>query len=448
VLIWQIWYTTGIQLNRRLKMSFDELGLDPKILKAVHNAGYSIPTHIQLQAIPKIIEGFDIKASAQTGTGKTAAFLLPALHKLITSPAKKGGGPRVLILVPTRELAMQIAEQTEKYGKYLNHIKSACVVGGVAYHMQMRKLSRPYDVLIATPGRLIDYIHQKKMDFSRLELLVLDEADRMLDMGFIKPVEEIVAATPSSRQTLLFSATLKGGVVKLAQQFLKNPIEIAVHSEQLKHESIEQRLHYADNLGHKNRLLSHILNTAGVDHTIVFTSTKRHADQLVRELKDQKYRAAALHGDMNQRKRTRTIEQMKKGEIKILVATDVAARGIDVQSISHIINFDLPQCPEDYIHRIGRTGRAGAKGTALSFATGRDRSLVNEIEKFVGYKIETAEIAGLEPSGKAYTESPKQPHNHRRQRPKPNNKGRFRSQNNENRRFKPGKKFKKAKGKR
>jgi superfamily II DNA/RNA helicase len=378
-------------------MTFDTLSLHPKILKAVTLAGYTEPTKIQLKAIPKILSGFDIRASAQTGTGKTAAFLLPALNRLTAPSSKPGKGPRVLILVPTRELAMQIAEQAEKYSKYLHQVKTVCVVGGVPYPAQLQKLSRPYDILIATPGRLIDFINRRKVDFSRLELLVLDEADRMLDMGFVEPVEQIVAATPSSRQTLMFSATLEGSVIKLSDKLLNKPMEIVVHAKREKHENITQQLHYVDDLHHKNRLLDHILSEGSVSNAIVFTSTKRQANQLVGELHDKGYQVGALHGDMNQSRRTRTITQLKNGKIRILVATDVAARGIDVQSITHIINYDLPRNVEDYVHRIGRTGRAGAQGTALSFAAGRDVLLVKKIKEFTGQDIDIVEIAGLEP---------------------------------------------------
>ncbi|MCH9608994.1 MAG: ATP-dependent RNA helicase RhlE [Chlamydiales bacterium] len=381
-------------------MSFDELGLHPKVLKAIAESGYTEPTKIQLKAIPKIARGFDIRASAQTGTGKTATFLLPALSRLAAPSPVKGKGPRVLILVPTRELAMQIATQAEKYSKYLNNVKTVCVVGGVPYHAQMRNLSRPYDILIATPGRLIDYIEQKKVTFPRLEMLVLDEADRMLDMGFVEPVEQIVKLTPKERQTLLFSATLQGSVIKLSERLMEKPMEIKIHAEREKNENITQGIHFADNLPHKNALLEHTLKKEGVKFAIVFTATKRHADKLVRELKDEGHKAAALHGDMNQRQRSRTVEQLRKGRVRILVATDVAARGIDVQSITHVINFDLPNNVEDYVHRIGRTGRAGAKGTAISFVASCDAYLVKKIEKFTGQKIDVLEIEGLEPRSK------------------------------------------------
>ncbi|MBF5058832.1 DEAD/DEAH box helicase [Candidatus Neptunochlamydia vexilliferae] len=377
--------------------TFEELDLHPKILEALNQAGYTKPTEIQEKAIPEIVKGSDVRASAQTGTGKTAAFLLPTLNRLSIPSQKEGKGPRILILVPTRELAMQITTQAQKYSKYLERVKTVCVVGGVPYPAQVRKLSRPYDILVATPGRLIDFINQGKIDFSRLETLVLDEADRMLDMGFIGPIKEIAAKTPASRQTLFFSATMQGSVVKLSKALLKNPVEIITHKEHAKHDHIEQRLHYVDDLHHKNRLLDHILNQHDVDFAIVFTSTKRHANQLVMDLKDKEHQVAALHGDMNQRQRTRTLKQLRNGKVRVLVATDVASRGIDVQSITHVINFDLPENAEDYVHRIGRTGRAGAKGTALSFAAGRDAFMVNKIQAFTGQDIEVKEIKGFEP---------------------------------------------------
>lgn len=381
-------------------MTFDTLSLHPEILRAVTKAGYTKPTKIQSKAIPMIMDGSDLRASAQTGTGKTAAFLLPALNLLVSPSKKEGKGPRILILVPTRELAMQITVQSEKYSKFLNGVKTVCVVGGVPYPKQVKKLSKPYDVLIATPGRLIDFIDRGKIDFSRLEMAVLDEADRMLDMGFVKPVEQIVAKTPSSKQMLLFSATLQGEVIKLSKRLLRDPVEVKVDPEHAEHKNIKQAIHFVDDRHHKNRLLDHILMQDEVGNTIIFTSTKRYADQLVRDLKDKEYPAAALHGDMNQRQRSRTIKQLRNGKINVLVATDVAARGIDVQSITHVINFDLPNNVEDYVHRIGRTGRAGATGTALSFVASRDAFLVKKIKEFTGQPIAVEEVPGLEPKKK------------------------------------------------
>ena len=358
-------------------MDFKRFELNALVLKAVEKAGYKKPTTIQQESIGPIIEGFDLKAQAQTGTGKTAAFLLPILHNLAKNQAKKGSGPRALILVPTRELAQQVTKQSEKYSQFLPKMKSVCVVGGIPYNKQLNKMSKPYEILIATPGRLIDFIEQKKVDFSRVEVVVLDEADRMLDMGFIKPIENIIAKLPKKTQKLFFSATLKGAVGKLALKLLTDPLEINV-SEDLKNENITQKLYFADHIKHKNQLLEHILENENVFNAIVFTSTKRQCDKLVKELKVKDYQVAALHGDIRQNKRSRIIDQFKKNKIQILIATDVAARGIDIEVISHIINFDLPPQPEDYVHRIGRTGRAGKTGIALSICNQRQGSYASQ----------------------------------------------------------------------
>ncbi|MBA3603472.1 MAG: DEAD/DEAH box helicase [Parachlamydiaceae bacterium] len=377
--------------------SFTDLNLHQAILDAITECGYTTPTPIQAEAIPLITAGKDLLASAQTGTGKTGAFLLPILNLLTTPTEKKGYGPRVLILVPTRELAMQVANEAKKYSRNLPRMRTVCVYGGTPYGIQSKEMSRPYEILVATPGRLIDLLDRGRVDFSRIQMLVLDEADRMLDMGFIEPVKQIAAAIPSKRQTLLFSATLKGEVLSLSKSLLDNPVEISIAHETEKHENIEQRLHYVDDLSHKHRLLDHLLSDPTINQAIVFTSTKINADQLVDTLYEQGHNAAALHGDMNQRQRTRTLAQLRRGEIRILIATDIAARGIDVLTISHVINFDLPNCAEDYVHRIGRTGRAGGKGVALSFAGGRDVQLVRRIEQFTGQKLEAHLIAGFEP---------------------------------------------------
>lgn len=382
-------------------MNFQDLSLDPKIIRALSEAGYVQPTKIQERAIPEILLKHDIRGSAQTGTGKTAAFLLPVLDLLLKSDPKPGIGPQALIIVPTRELAMQIDDQAKKYSKYLERIKSVCVYGGASYVLQGKKLSKPYEILIATPGRLVDYIKQRKIDFSRLEMLVFDEADRMLDMGFQDAVDRIIKVVPKDRQTLLFSATFDKKIQKLSEKLLNNPKDIIIHDDKEKHENIDQTIHYVDDLGHKNRLLEHILNGDNVEYSIVFTATKRHADQLTRELKEKGHRALALHGDMNQSHRTRTIKKLQEGSVTTLVATDVAARGIDVKHVTHVINFDLPQSAEDYVHRIGRTGRAGSQGTALSFAANRDKGLVKRIEEFTGHPIAVKEIEGLEPTSKS-----------------------------------------------
>ena len=378
-------------------MSFEDLNLNSAIIKAISEAGYTAPTPIQKQAIPELIAGHDVMASAQTGTGKTAAFMLPALHLLATPSQERSRGPRILVLTPTRELALQVSEAAKKYGKYLPRINVVSILGGMPYPLQNKLLSQPVDILVATPGRLIDHIQRGRIDFKRLQMLVLDEADRMLDMGFIDDVETIAAATPDTRQTLLFSATLDNAIDKVATKLLKTPKRIQVASQKAKLDNIEQRLHYADDMSHKNRLLDHVLRDEKVKQAIVFTATKRDADTLADNLYAQGFSAAALHGDMNQRERTRTLTRLRNGGLQVLVATDVAARGIDVADITHVINFDLPKFAEDYVHRIGRTGRAGAAGIAVSFASNKDSAHLSKIERYTGQRIASHIIPGLEP---------------------------------------------------
>jgi superfamily II DNA/RNA helicase len=404
-------------------MTFKELCNHPDILKAIEELGYTEPTPIQALAIPVILEGSDLRASAQTGTGKTAAFILPALCRLAKPSNSHGRGPRVVILVPTRELAIQVATEAAKYAKYLERIKTVCIYGGAPYPIQNRQLSKPYEILVATPGRLIDHMNRGKINFSRVEMFILDEADRMLDMGFIGPVEEIAEYIPEKRQTLMFSATLKGSVLKLCERLLKEPKEISIAPNPSAKVNINQQLHNVDNIEHKYRLLEHLLKDPAVTQAIVFTRTKHHADQLEDKLLKKGFRAGALHGNMNQRQRTKTITRLRQGDIRILVATDVAARGIDIPTISHVINFDLPENAEDYVHRIGRTGRAGATGIALSFATHREMSFVREIERYTHQKITPQSIPGMEPTKKAGDRDPFQRH---RPNNNPNKKRPFR----------------------
>jgi superfamily II DNA/RNA helicase len=378
-------------------VSFENLNLHPLILKAIIDAGYTSPTPVQEQAIPALLAGNDVMASAQTGTGKTAAFMLPALHRLAEPSRIPGRGPRVLVLTPTRELALQVSEAAAKYGKHLPRVKVVSILGGMPYPLQNKLLSQPVDILVATPGRLIDHIQRGRIQFSRLEMMVLDEADRMLDMGFIDDVETIASATPETRQTLLFSATLDGAIDKVAARLLKAPKRIQVATQQAKLDNIEQRLHYVDDMSHKNRLLDHLLRDITMKQAIVFTATKRDADTLADNLSAQGHEAAALHGDMNQRDRTRTLTKLRHGGLRVLVATDVAARGIDVAGITHVINFDLPKFAEDYVHRIGRTGRAGASGIAVSFASVKDGVSLKKIERFTGQRIDSHVVPGLEP---------------------------------------------------
>lgn len=377
-------------------MSFESLNLHPAILRAIEEAGYTNPTPIQAQAIPEVIAGHDLLASAQTGTGKTAAFTLPALNLLATPHESRSRGPRILVLVPTRELAAQVNESARKYGKYIR-ARTVSIVGGMPYPLQNKLLSQPLDILVATPGRFIDHLERGRIDTSRLQMLILDEADRMLDMGFMPDVERICEALPAERQTLLFSATLDGNIGRIARDILKNPKTIEVAQQKEKHANIEQRLHFVDDMTHKNKLLEHLLIAPEVNQTIIFTSTKRHADVLAEDLYAAGHKTAALHGDMTQGARNRTLTKLRHGDVKVLVATDVAARGIDVAGISHVINYDLPKFAEDYVHRIGRTGRAGATGIAISFASNMDRHILRKIEQFTGQRMEPAVIEGFEP---------------------------------------------------
>jgi superfamily II DNA/RNA helicase len=379
------------------RMSFETLGLAPDLLSAVLKAGFTEPTPVQAAAIPKALAGHDLMVSSQTGSGKTAAFMLPALNRISTMPANKGTGVQILVLTPTRELAMQVTDATRSYGANLKDLRTATVVGGMPYAAQLKALSRRVDVLVATPGRLIDHLQSKRVNLSTVHTLVLDEADRMLDMGFIEDIETIVASTPASRQTLLFSATLDGTIAHLAGKMMRDPLRIELSSQKQQHTNITQSLLYADDNSHKLRLLDHLLRDASLQQAIVFTATKRGADTLADRLSEQGFSAAALHGDMNQRQRTRTLGLLQKGRLRILVATDVAARGIDVQGISHAFNYDLPMQAEDYVHRIGRTGRAGHSGLAITLATLAERHKIRRIEHFIGQPIAVQTIEGLEP---------------------------------------------------
>ena len=379
-----------------LDTTFSSLNLHPSILRAIEEAGYTTPTPIQAQAIPEVLAGHDIMASAQTGTGKTAAFTLPALNLLATPHASNSRGPRILVLVPTRELAAQVNESARKYGKYIR-ARTVSIVGGMPYPLQNKLLSQPLDILVATPGRFIDHMERGRIDLSRLQMLILDEADRMLDMGFMPDVEKICKALPAERQTMLFSATLDGNIGRIARDILRSPKTIQIAQQKEKHANIEQRLHYVDDMTHKNKLLEHLLIAPEMNQAIIFTSTKRHADLLAEDLYAAGHKTAALHGDMTQGARNRTLTKLRHGDVKVLVATDVAARGIDVLGISHVINYDLPKFAEDYVHRIGRTGRAGNTGIAISFASNMDRHILRKIEQFTGNKMEAAVIEGFEP---------------------------------------------------
>ena len=382
-----------------MSIKFADLNLDKNILSAVRSEGYESPTPIQAQAIPFALEGRDIMASAQTGSGKTAAFLLPTLQRLTKRSEKPGKGPRALVLTPTRELAAQVEKNALAYAKNMRWFRTVSIVGGASFGYQTRALSKPVDLIVATPGRLMDLMQSGKVDFARLEVLILDEADRMLDMGFIDDIETIVEATPTDRQTLLFSATWDGAVGKLARKLTKNPeiIEVERVDDQGK---IEEQLLYCDDMRHKNRLLDHILRDANIDQCVIFTSTKAMTEVIADDLYEKGFAANCLHGDMPQGWRNRTLMDLRKGRCKILVATDVAARGIDVPTITHVINYDLPKQAEDYVHRIGRTGRAGRTGIAITFAEVNEYVKVHKIEKYIDRKLTEVTVEGMEPTRK------------------------------------------------
>ena len=382
-----------------MSIKFADLNLDKNILSAVSSEGYESPTPIQAQAIPFALDSRDIMASAQTGSGKTAAFLLPTLQKLTKRSEKPGKGPRALVLTPTRELAAQVEKNALAYAKNMRWFRTVSIVGGASFGYQTRALSKPVDLIVATPGRLMDLMQSGKVDFDRLEVLILDEADRMLDMGFIDDIETIVEATPTDRQTLLFSATWDGAVGKLARKLTKDPevVEVERVDDQGK---IEEQLLYCDDMRHKNRLLDHILRDANIDQCVIFTSTKAMTEVIADELYEKGFAANCLHGDMPQGWRNRTLMDLRKGRCKILVATDVAARGIDVPTITHVINYDLPKQAEDYVHRIGRTGRAGRTGIAITFAEVNEYVKVHKIEKYIGRKLNEVTVEGMEPTRK------------------------------------------------
>jgi superfamily II DNA/RNA helicase len=386
-------------------MNFESLNLHPALASAVRDAGYAEPTEVQQRAIPPALDGHDLMVSSSTGSGKTASFVLPALTRVLAarspSPLRpvKGPsqGPRVLVLVPTRELAIQVSKAALAYGRHVPGLRVATVVGGVPYGLQLRQLSGPLDLLIATPGRLMDHMRSGKAILSQVEMLVLDEADRMLDMGFIDDIEFIGRALPPQRQTVMYSATFAGPVGRLAQTLMREPQRLAVTSHTDTHADIEQRLHWADDLQHKNALLDHLLTDRNVDQALVFTCTQRDADRLADRLAEMGHRVASLHGGMPQGRRNRVLTGLRKRDLRVLVATDVAARGIDVPSISHVINYGLPMKAEDYVHRIGRTGRAGRAGLAVTLAERRDAAMIHHIQRFTTQRIPAAVVAGLEP---------------------------------------------------
>ncbi|MBB4016626.1 ATP-dependent RNA helicase RhlE [Chelatococcus caeni] len=366
--------------------SFSDLGLAQPLLKALESEGYEQPTPIQAQAIPHVISGRDLLGIAQTGTGKTAAFALPILHRLANAPKRPGRGRcRVLVLSPTRELASQIGESFRTYGRHLN-LRTTVIFGGVGHRPQSDALARGLDVLVATPGRLIDHMQTGAVSFAETEVVVLDEADQMLDMGFIHAIRKIVPRLPKERQNLFFSATMPKEIAALASDLLHDPVQVSVTPVATTAERIDQRVIFVET-ARKRNLLAEILKGEKLGRTLVFTRTKHGADRVVRHLEQDGIRAAAIHGNKSQSQRERALGGFRTGETPILVATDIAARGIDVDGVTHVINFDLPNVPESYVHRIGRTARAGADGSAISFCDGEERAYLRAIEKLTRQKI-------------------------------------------------------------
>lgn len=384
----------------RYYMSFSELGLSPELLRAIDEQGYNEPTPIQAKAIPLVLSGRDLLAAAQTGTGKTAAFMLPILERLkkyANASASPAMHPvRALILSPTRELADQIGVNAKAYTRYLP-LRATTIFGGVNMDPQVAELRRGVEILIATPGRLLDHVGQKTVQLNKVDVLVLDEGDRMLDMGFIQDIRKIMALLPRDRQTLLFSATFASEIKKLAEDFMRDPQVVEVARQNSTNEDVEQLVYAADN-GQKRQLLSHLIKSRGMSQVIVFCKTKISADQLSRDLKRAGHAAEAIHGDKAQGARLETLTAFKEGSIKVLVATDVAARGLDITDLPYVVNFELPNAPEDYIHRIGRTGRAGSSGVAISLMSQDEARQLEAIEKLIRKKLEPQPVEGFWPS--------------------------------------------------
>ncbi|WP_321908838.1 MULTISPECIES: DEAD/DEAH box helicase [unclassified Paraburkholderia] len=402
---------------------FASLGLSPEIVSALIAAGYKAPTPVQERAIPAAIAGRDLLVSSPTGSGKTAAFMLPAIERFAQIQKAQAAQPReprpqgqngqqadrrqrrpqpvarpgLLVLTPTRELAMQVTTAASTYGKHLRRLRTVSILGGVAYGQQLMLLAKNPEILVATPGRLLDHLERGRIDLSELKMLVLDEADRMLDMGFIDDIDTIVAATPETRQTMLFSATLDGKIASITGRLLKDPERIEIVRKVEANSNIAQTVHYVDDRDHKDRLLDHLLRDESLDQAVVFTATKMDADQLAGKLADAGFESAALHGDLPQGARNRTIRALRERRVRVLVATDVAARGIDIPGITHVFNYDLPKFAEDYVHRIGRTGRAGRSGVAVSLVHHAEQGALKRIERFVRSPLPVNVVEGFEP---------------------------------------------------
>jgi ATP-dependent RNA helicase RhlE len=392
-------------------MSFDSLGLSAEMLRAVSEQGYHSATPVQRESIPVILQGSDILAGAQTGTGKTAGFTLPLLQRLHSGnrPGKHGRPVRALILVPTRELAAQVGESVGNYGKYLP-LQSTIIFGGVNINPQIQRLRRGVDILVATPGRLLDHVSRQTVDLSRVEILVLDEADRMLDMGFIRDIRKVLALLPKQRQNLLFSATYSAEMRQLADSLLHNPVQIEVARRNTPAERVAQVVHPVDR-ERKRALLSFMIGSQNWRQVLVFTRTKHGANRLAQQLEKDGIKSTAIHGNKSQGARTRALADFKTGAVRVLVATDIAARGLDIDQLPHVVNFDLPNVPEDYVHRIGRTGRAGNEGQAVSLVCVDEKKLLVDIERLLKCELPTVEIEGYEVDPSIRSEPIRKPNN-------------------------------------
>ena len=411
-------------------MSFDSLGLSAELLRAINDQGYTEPTPIQRKAIPLILEGKDVMAGAQTGTGKTAGFTLPLLQRLSDNPIQGSRRPvRALVLTPTRELAAQVGESVATYGRHLP-MRSAVIFGGVKINPQIEKLRQGVDILVATPGRLLDHANQKTVNLSEIEILVLDEADRMLDMGFIHDIRKVLALLPKNhaRQNLLFSATFSNDIKQLASRLLDHPELIEVARRNTTAELIEQVVHPVDK-NRKRELLSHMIGSRNWRQVLVFTRTKHGANRLVQQLDKDGLSAAAIHGNKSQGARTRALAGFKSGEVRILVATDIAARGLDIDQLPHVVNYELPNVAEDYVHRIGRTGRAGNEGEAVSLVCVDEHKLLRDIERLMKRDIPSKVLEGYEPDPSIKAEPIQNGRNNGKGRPQPqrHTEGRHRS---------------------
>ncbi|MEH2290385.1 DEAD/DEAH box helicase [Nostoc sp.] len=381
-------------------MSFSDLGLSNEIIRAVTERGYTEPTPIQMQAIPAVLSGSDLLAGAQTGTGKTASFTLPLLHRLSSNNSKGTSHRyppiRALILTPTRELAAQVEESVREYGKYLN-LNSMVMFGGVSINLQKQRLRGRVDILVATPGRLLDHVQQGTLNLSQIEVLVLDEADRMLDMGFINDIRRILSLLPKQRQNLLFFATFSDKIKALAAGLLNHPTMIEVARRNVTADTIAQKVYQVDR-DKKRQLLAHLIRRDNWYQVLVFTRTKYGADRLVKQLGEDRIQALAIHGNKSQPVRTNALAKFKNGSLQVLVATDIAARGLDISELPHVVNFDLPNVPEDYVHRIGRTGRAGASGEAVSLVCVDEQHLLTDIEKLIKQRLPKEVVTGFAPN--------------------------------------------------